>query len=190
VKNLAGQTFYPKYLQKRTHCFACPIGCGKEIEIQEGPYRVPRGEGVEYETIAGFGGMCYVSSFEAVALANSLCNRYGLDTISTSAVIAFGMELFERGILSLEDTGGIELRFGNADAMLDMIHQIAHRQGLGAILAGGVREAARRIGKGAEQYAIHVKGLEVAYHDPRAFFSMAVNYATGVRGACHLEAAT
>ncbi len=190
VKNLAGQTFYPKYLQKRTHCFACPIGCGKEIEIQEGPYRVPRGEGVEYETIAGFGGMCYVSSFEAVALANSLCNRYGLDTISTSAVIAFGMELFARGLLSTEDTGGIELRFGNADAMLEMIHRIAYRQGLGAVLGEGVRDAAVRIGKGAEQFAIHVKGLEVAYHDPRAFFSMAVNYATGARGACHLEAAT
>lgn len=190
VKNLAGQTFYPMYLRKRTHCFACPIGCGKEIEIPEGPYRVPRGEGVEYETIAGFGGMCYMDRFEAVALANSLCNRYGLDTISTSAVIAFGMELFEKGVISLEDTGGMELRFGNADAMLEMIHQIANRRGLGEILAEGVRQAAERIGKGAERYAVHVKGLEVAYHDPRAFFSMAVNYATGARGACHLEAAT
>lgn len=188
--NIAGQTFYPKYLVKHTHCYACPIGCGKEIEVKEGPYIVPKGEGVEYETLAGFGGMCHVSTFEAVALANSLCNRYGLDTISTSSVIAFGMEAFERGLIGLEDTGGIELRFGNADAMLAVIGKIARREDIGAILAEGVQEAARRIGQGSEAFAMHVKGLEVAYHDPRAFTSMAVNYATAARGGCHLEAAT
>lgn len=188
--NIAGQTFYPKYLVKHTHCYACPIGCGKEIEVKEGPYIVPKGEGVEYETLAGFGGMCHVSTFEAVALANSLCNRYGLDTISTSSVIAFGMEAFERGLIGPADTGGIELRFGNADAMLTMIGKIARREDIGATLAEGVREAARQIGQGSEAFAMHVKGLEVAYHDPRAFTSMAVNYATAARGGCHLEAAT
>ena len=151
--NLAGQTFYPKYLVKHTHCFACPIGCGKEIEVKEGPYASPRGEGVEYETLAGFGGACGVSSFEAVALANSLCNRYGLDTISTAGVIAFAMEAFERGLISLADTGGVELRFGNADAMLALIGKIARRRSIGAVLAEGVREAARRIGQGSEAFA-------------------------------------
>ncbi len=152
--------------------------------------RVPRGEGVEYETLAGFGGACGVSSFEAVALANSLCNRYGLDTISTAGVIAFAMEAFERGLIGLADTGGIELGFGNADAMLAMIGKIARQEDIGAILAEGVREAARRIGQGSEAFAVHVKGLEVAYHDPRAFVSMAVNYATAARGGCHLESAS
>lgn len=190
AKNLAGQTFYPKYLVKHTHCYACPIGCGKEIEVGEGPYASPRGEGVEYETLAGFGGACHISSFEAVALANSLCNRYGLDTISTAGVIAFAMEAFERGLIGVADTGGSELRFGDADAMLAMIGKIAAREGFGAVLGDGVREAARRIGQGAEAFALHVKGLEIAYHDPRAFVSMAVNYATAARGGCHLESAT
>ncbi len=190
AENIAGQTFYPKYLVRHTHCYACPIGCGKEIEVSEGPYASPKGEGVEYETLAGFGGTCHVSSFEAVALANSLCNRYGLDTISTSGVIAFGMEAFERGLIGLADTGGIELRFGNADAMLAMIGKIARREDIGGLLAEGVREAAHQIGGGSEAFALHVKGLEFAYHDPRAFVSMAVNYATAARGACHLEAAS
>jgi aldehyde:ferredoxin oxidoreductase len=188
--NIAGQTFYPKHLVKHTHCYACPIGCGKEIEVTEGPYASPKGEGVEYETLAGFGGACHVESFEAVALANSLCNRYGLDTISTSGVIAFAMEAFERGLIGPADTGGIELRFGNADAMLAMIGKIARREDIGAVLAEGVREASRQIGQGSEAFAMHVKGLEIAYHDPRAFVSMAVNYATANRGACHLEAAS
>lgn len=188
--NIAGQTFYPKYLVKHTHCYACPIGCGKEIEVKEGAYVVPRGEGVEYETLAGFGGACHVSNFEAVALANSLCNCYGLDTISTAAVIAFGMEAFERGLIGPADTGGLALRFGDADAMLAAIGKIARREDIGAVLAEGVRAAAGRIGQGSEAFAIHVKGLEIAYHDPRAFTSMAVNYATAARGGCHLEAAT
>ena len=188
--NIAGQTFYPKYLIKHTHCYACPIGCGKEIEVKEGPYIVPAGEGVEYETLAGFGSLCHVSSFEAVALANSLCNRYGLDTISTAGAIAFGMEAFERGMISPIETGGIELRFGDADTMLAMIGKIARHEDIGATLGEGVREAARRIGQGSEAFAIHVKGLEIAYHDPRAFFSMAVNYATAARGGCHLESAS
>lgn len=186
--NLAGQNFYPKYLVRHTRCYACPIGCGKEIEVADGPYATPRGEGIEYETLAGFGGNCHVSSIEAVALANSLCNRYGLDTISTAAVIAFGMEAYERGLIGPADTGGVALRFGDADAMLATIRQIAHREAIGDLLAEGVREAAARIGHGAEAFAVHVKGLEVAYHDPRAFVSMAVNYATAARGGCHLEA--
>jgi aldehyde:ferredoxin oxidoreductase len=150
----------------------------------------PRGEGVEYETIAGFAGSCHIDDAESVILANSLCNRYGLDTISTSSVIAFAMEAYEKGLIGPEDAAGLEVRFGDPDAMLAMIERIVFRQDLGDLLAEGVLEAARSIGNGAEDLAIHVKGLEIAYHDPRAFVSMAVNYATAVRGGCHLEAAT
>ena len=187
---ISGQTLHEEYWVKHTNCHACPIGCGKEVEVPEGKYASPRGEGVEYETLAGFAGSCHISNLEAVILANSLCNRYGLDTISTSATIAFAMEAFENGLIDLEDTGGLELRFGDPDAMLSLVEQIAFRRGLGDLLAEGAREAARRIGGNAGHYAIHVKGLEVAFHDPRAFVSMAVNYATAVRGGCHLEAAS
>jgi aldehyde:ferredoxin oxidoreductase len=192
---VSGQTIYDKYLVRHTHCYACPIGCGKEVEVVEGEIRTPRGEGVEYETIAGFAGMTRNANAESVILANSLCNRYGLDTISTSSVIAFAMEAYERELIGPEETGGVELRFpegdlrvGNADAILAMIEKIAYRRDIGDVLAEGVREAARRIGGEAEEFAIHVKGLEIAYHDPRAFTSMAVNYATANRGGCHLEA--
>ncbi len=188
ANQVSGQTIYGKYLVKHTHCYACPIGCGKEIEVPEGKYQTPKGEGLEYETIAGFAGMTRNANAESVILANSLCNRYGMDTISTSSVIAFAMEAYEEEMIGPEDTGGIELRFGDPDAILAMIEKIAYRRDIGDTLAEGVREAARRIGNGAEDFAVHVKGLEVAYHDPRAFVSMAVNYATANRGGCHLEA--
>jgi aldehyde:ferredoxin oxidoreductase len=190
AEKVTGATIYEKYLVKHTRCYACPIGCGKEVEVSGGKYPSPRGEGVEYETIAGFAGSCHIDDAESVILANSLCNRYGLDTISTSAAIAFAMEAYEQGLIGPADTGGLALQFGDPEAMLAMVEQIAFRLGLGALLAEGVREAARRIGNGAEELAIHVKGLEVAFHDPRAFVSMAVNYATAVRGGCHLEAAS
>ncbi len=191
---VSGQTIYDKYLVRHTRCYACPIGCGKEVEVVEGEFRTPRGEGLEYETIAGFAGMTRNANAESVILANSLCNRYGLDTISTSSVIAFAMEAYERELIGPEETGGVELRFpegdlraGNADAILAMIEKTAYRRDIGDVLAEGVREAAHRIGGEAEEFAIHVKGLEIAYHDPRAFTNMAVNYATANRGGCHLE---
>jgi aldehyde:ferredoxin oxidoreductase len=194
VNRVSGQTIYDKYLVRHTFCFACPIGCGKEVEVTEGEYQSPRGEGVEYETVAGFAGMTRNANAASVILANSLCNRYGMDTISTSSAIAFAMEAYERELIGPEDTGGLELRFlgegsqdGDADVLLAMIEKIAYRRDIGDVLAEGVREAARRIGGEAEDFAIHVKGLEIAYHDPRAFVNMAVNYATANRGGCHLE---
>jgi aldehyde:ferredoxin oxidoreductase len=190
AEKVTGKTLYEKYLTKHTHCYACPIGCGKEVEVTDGDYPSPRGEGVEYETIAGFAGSCHISNLESVILANSLCNRYGLDTISTSSAIAFAIEAFERGLISLADTGGVELRFGDPDGMLAMVEKIARREDIGELLGEGVREAAKQIGGEAKDLAIHVKGLEVAYHDPRSFVSMAVSYATAVRGGCHLEAAS
>ena len=185
---LTGAVLYEKYLVRHTHCFSCPIGCGKEIEVPEGPYKTPRGEGIEYETMAGFFGNVLQDNMEAGILANSLCNRYGLDTISTSSTIAFALEAYEKGLITDEDTGGMPLRFGDPDVVLELIRQIAFREGIGDLLAEGSRAAARKLGNGAEDFAVHSKGLEVAYHDPRAFVSMAVNYATANRGGCHLEA--
>lgn len=190
VEKVSGQTIHETIKLKHVHCFACPIGCGHEEEVTEGAFQSPRGKGLEYETIAGFGSNCQVSDLGALSLANSLCNRYGLDTISTSAVIAFAMEAYERGLIDIQQTGGVELGFGNPTAMLAMIHKIALREDIGQLLGEGVRVAAETIGGEAVDLAVHVKGLEVAYHDPRAFVSMAVNYATANRGGCHLEAAS
>jgi aldehyde:ferredoxin oxidoreductase len=184
---ISGQRIAETIFERHTHCFACPIGCGKAVNIEDGPYAGVRGEGPEYETLAGFGGNCQCDDLNAICRMNDLCNRYGLDTITTSSTIAFAMEAYEKGLLTRQDTGGIDLTWGNAGAMIDAIHAIARREGIGELLSGGVRAAARALGPDAEAFAIHVKGMEMAYHDPRAFVDMAANYATAARGACHLE---
>ena len=183
----SGQRIAETIFEKHTHCFACPIGCGKTVKIDDGPYAGIYGHGPEYETLAGFGGNCMCDDLNAIARMNDLCNRYGLDTISTSGAIAFAMEAYEKGLITRQETGGLDLTWGNAEAMIEAVHAIARREGLGALLADGVRAAAQRLGPEAEAFAIHVKGMEVPYHDPRAFVSMAPGYATAVRGACHLE---
>ena len=185
---ISGQRMAETILERHTRCFACPIGCGMNVRIPDGPYAGVWGHGPEYETLAGFGGNCQCDDLNAITAMNDLCNRYGLDTISTSSAIAFAMEAHERGLITRSDSGGLNLAWGDAEAMIEAVHAIARRQGLGALLADGVREAARRLGPEAEHLAIHVKGMEIPYHDPRAFVSMAANYATAARGACHLEA--
>jgi len=185
---ISGQVIHEKYWVKDTSCHACPIGCGKAIEIKEGPYAGVSGEGPEYETLAGFGAMLQIDDLAAISRANDLCNRLGMDTISASATIAFAFEAFENGLISTGETECVPLTWGDPAAMLKLVELIAARRGAGQYLADGVRAAAAHLGGGAEAYAIHVKGLEVAYHDPRAFLSMAVNYATANRGGCHLEA--
>ncbi len=185
---ISGQRIAETILAQHSRCFACPIGCGLVVQIHDGPYAGVYGHGPEYETLAGFGGNCLCDDLNAIAAMNDLCNRYGLDTISTSAALAFAMEAYEKGLISRADTGGLELTWGNAEVMIGAIHAIARRQGIGTLLADGVRAAAARLGPEAEAFAVHVKGLEVPYHDPRAFVSMAANYATSNRGACHLEA--
>jgi aldehyde:ferredoxin oxidoreductase len=184
---ISGQRIAETIFDRHTHCFSCPIGCGKNVRIDDGPHAGLYGHGPEYETLAGFGGNCQCDDLNAIARMNDLCNRYGLDTISTSSVIAFAMESYEKGLLPAGQTGGLDLTWGNAAAMIELVEAIALRQGLGDLLADGVRAAAARLGPQAEAFAIHVRGLELPYHDPRAFVSMAANYATAVRGACHLE---
>jgi aldehyde:ferredoxin oxidoreductase len=184
---ISGQRMAETIFERHTFCFACPIGCGKNARIEEGPYAGVYGHWPEYETLAGFGGNCQCDDVESIVRMNDLCNRYGLDTISTSAAIAFAMEAYEEGLITTAETGGLELTWGNAGAMIQAIHGIAHRQGIGTLLADGVRAAAQSLGPEAEAFAIHVKGMEIPYHDPRAFVSMAPNYASAARGACHLE---
>lgn len=190
AEKISGQRMADTILTGVYRCKTCIIGCGRKVKIADGPYSGVQGAGPEYETLGTLGGMCLVDDLDAIAYANSLCNKFGLDTISTGAVIAFAMEAYEKGILTLEDTDGIELKFGNSEAMVTMVEKIARREGLGKILAEGVKLAAETIGKGSDEFAIHVKGLEPPAHDPRALHGVALSYATSNRGACHLAGFT
>ncbi|QNB46338.1 aldehyde ferredoxin oxidoreductase [Thermanaerosceptrum fracticalcis] len=189
-ERISGQRMAETILTGRFYCSSCMIGCGRKVEIKNSAYGNVDGAGPEYETLALLGALCLVDDLEAVAMANELCNRYGMDTISTGGVIAFAMECFEHGLITEEDTGGVSLQWGDAGAVIDMIHQIGQRKKLGKILAEGVKRAAAQIGGVAEEFALHVKGLEPPAHDPRAFNSLAVAYATSNRGACHLQGFT
>ena len=185
--DISGQRIAETIFERHTFCFACPIGCGKTVTIDEGPYAGTRGHGPEYETLGGFGGMLLNSDLNSIAHINMLCNDYGLDTISTSASIACAFEAAERGLLPVDQQDGLDLSWGNAETIVACVHKIAKREGLGDLMAEGVMRMAEHFGPDADELALHVKGLEFAYHDPRAFVSMAPNYATANRGACHME---
>ncbi len=187
VKNISGQRMNDTILKKKYHCGSCPIGCGRDIEIKEGKYAGVKGAGPEYETLAIFGGSLLIDDLDAISYMNSLCNRLGLDTISVGGVLAFAMELNEKKILNKEDMDGVDLVWGNSDAAIEMIKKIAYADGIGKLLGKGVKKASEEIGGISSDFAIHVKGLELPGHDPRAYNSMAVGYATGNRGACHVQ---
>jgi len=188
AQKISAEAMNQTILHSTKGCYGCPIHCKRVVKV-EGKYATdPEFGGPEYETLASLGSLCGIDNLEAIAHGNELCNRYGLDTISTGVCIAFAMECTEQGILSPRDTDGIELRFGNADGMIQMIHKIAKREGFGDILADGVKEAARRIGKGAERYALEIKGQELPMHDPRGKKGLVLSYATSPTGADHIEA--
>lgn len=160
-------------------CHSCSIACKRQVAVSDGPYLVPEGPGPEYESLAAFGGLHLISDLKAIAKANELCNRLGMDTISCGGTIAFATECTEQGLLS---SG---LAWGLADPAISLVQDIGARRGLGDLLAEGSREAARRIGRGAESLAVTVKGLEMAMHSPRAYHGLGIGYATAPRGACH-----
>ncbi|MFH1114332.1 MAG: aldehyde ferredoxin oxidoreductase family protein [Pseudomonadota bacterium] len=182
-----GPAINEKVLVGRKACFACPIACGRLSEVKTGKYKC-KGEGPEYESVGAFGPMCDVSDLEAVTHAHILCNEYGLDTVSAGSTIAFAMECFERGILSESDLDGKALKFGDADAMIHMIHRIAAREGLGDLLAEGTRLVARKMGLGSEEFAMNVKGLELPAYDCRATKITGLGFVTSNRGGDHITA--
>ena len=168
-------------------CFACVVACKKEVKVKE-PWDVnPEYGGPEYETLASLGSNCGVSDLRAVCKANELCQRYAIDTISTGVTISFAMECFEHGLLTKEDTGGMDLSFGNAESMVKLVELIGEKTGLGALLAEGTKRAAEQIGNGAEEFAVHVKGQEVPMHDPRLKRGEALGYALSPTGADHVH---
>lgn len=188
--DISGETMRSKIFVKNGTCYNCSIRCWQYTQVKSGKYGVNELVGPEYETIALMGSNCGVNSIEAIAHANMLCDDLGLGTISTGNVIAFAMECSEKGLLNERDTDGLKLRFGDADAEIEMVRKIVYRRGLGNILAEGVRRASRKIGGGSEKFAMHVKGLEIPGYDPRGAFGMALAYATSDRGACHQRAWT
>jgi aldehyde:ferredoxin oxidoreductase len=189
AEKTTGTTMKETIWVSRAGCKLCPIHCGRLVQNTEGPFALDGvQEGPEYETLAAFGSLCMNDDLKAIAKANEYCNRFGLDTISTGSIIAFAMECREKGLLSEKDLDGVDLAFGNAEGMVEMVKRIAYRQGeLASLLAEGSRKASTVIGGGAEEYAIHVKGLEFAMHDPRFSWGHALSYSTSNRGACHLS---
>jgi len=171
-------------------CYGCSIRCGKDVKVEVGPYAGSVGHGPEYETCAAFGANILNDDIRYLVAANDMCNRFGLDTIDAGNAVAMAIECYEEGLITKDDTGGLELTWGNGPAVLELLKKIAYREDIGEVFADGVVNAAEKIGGIAEEFAIHVKGLSFAFHDPRAFTSMAANYATANRGACHLEGLT
>jgi len=156
--------------------------------MRKGKYSGIKGEGPEYESVGTLGGQCQVTDMEAITMAHYLCDDYGLDTISTGASIAFAMECYEKGILTKSDTDGLELKFGDPDVVIELVHKIAKREGIGDFLAQGTRRMSQKLGRGTEKFAMHVKGLELPAYDSRAVQITGLAYAVANRGGDHITA--
>ncbi|MCC6013421.1 MAG: aldehyde ferredoxin oxidoreductase family protein [Candidatus Verstraetearchaeota archaeon] len=184
-EGICGETLKKKYWDKDMACPACPIACSKIFSVKEGKWKGAISEGPDYETLYSFGSMCGISDGGAIIKADSLCDEYGMDTVSCGVTISFLMECYEKGLIDKNFTGGIELKFGNDDAVIDLIEKTAKRIGIGDLIAEGSLRAARIIGKGSERFAIQVKGLEIPGHSARALRGMALGYAVASRGGSH-----
>jgi aldehyde:ferredoxin oxidoreductase len=174
-----------QYRSGQFRCHTCPIGCGPIITIENNDVSLRAVAGPEYETIAAFGTLCQVDNLPLLCQANHLCNLYGLDTISCGNLIAFSFTANQEGQIPPDLLGSLDLNFGNGDAIIQLIELITTRQGLGDILAEGVKRAADSLG--VSHLALHIKGLEIPMHDPRAFFGLASSYAVSPIGASHMQ---
>ncbi len=170
------------YVTRSRSCYRCPVHCKAKIEIRQGRYAGTRGERPDIEPIINLGSKCGVDDPEALLYLYNLAGTLGIDALSTASALAFAMDLYDRGIISVEDTDGVELTWGNAEAMETMMHRIAGRAGFGAVLAEGVRRASDIIGQRAQPYAYHSKGLELTGYDPRGGMGTALGYAVSTRG--------
>jgi len=186
--SLSAETLEKRFWIKHKACHSCPVNCSKLGVIKKGVYAETVVEGVEYETLALMGTNCAIKDYEAIAHANMLCDKYGLDTISTGNIIAFAMECREKGILTKQDLNDVNCEFGNSEALVKLVEKIAFRQGIGDRLAEGVKRFANSLGEEAEKIAVQVKGLETPGYDPRSSPGLGLAYATADRGGCHTRA--
>lgn len=184
---ISGETMSATILKDRDTCYACVVRCKRVVEVKDGAYKVdPRYGGAEYETIGTFGSYCGVSDLAAINLANQICNEYAVDTIAAGATIAFAMECYEKGIVTKEQVGGLDLKFGNADAMIKALYMMVKAEGeFGKTLGMGSERAAKKWGNGADECLITVKGAEAPAHMPQAKRSLALIYAVNPFGADH-----
>ncbi len=180
--------FQENNLVKANGCYSgCPIACGRIVEVKKGPFATPVHEGGEYESISAFTAFVLNKDMDAAVHCDYLCNKLGMDTISSGAVIAFAMECMEQGILPPELSRGLDLEWGNPEVLPKLLGMICNREGLGDLLADGVKAAAEKIGRGSSEYAVHVKGLEGPAHDGRSGKVLAIAYGTANRGMCHIH---
>ncbi len=181
-------TFERHNLIRPYACYrGCVIRCGRKVHVQEGSYQTPEHGGGEYESISCFTAFVMNDNVDAAVHSTWLCNEYGIDTISTGSMIAFAMECVEKGIIPEDDLGDLDLTWGNSEALPKMVRMIALREGVGDLLADGVKRAAARLGEAAAPLAVHVKGLEGPAHDPRSGKALAIGYGTAARGMCHIH---
>ncbi len=185
AEGLSGETMKNTIVAKNKACFACPVRSSKFCIIKSEGEEDCLVEGPEYENIYSLGSCCGIDSIKAVARAERVCDEYGMDAIEAGVAIAFAMECFEKGILTLEDTDGVELRFGSEEVLFTMLHKIGKREGLGNLLAEGVKRVSEKVGHGSESFAMHSKGMTFAGHSARGMPGLGLGYATGPRGGSH-----
>ncbi len=184
IENLSAQAMREKFLVRDVACSRCPIACGKLLESKEGTWKGTQSK-VEYETLWSLGPHCGVFDYNVIIAAHKVVEEYGFDGMSAGYTVGFAMELYERGIIDKEFTGGLELKFGNGEAEIQLLELMGERKGVGEIFADGAVRAAEKIGKDSIKYVMHVKGQEFAAYEPRAFYGIGLAYATSSRGACH-----
>ena len=189
-EKISGPTMATTILKKRNACSQCPVACKRIVEISQGPYAPvePGYGGPEYENMASLGSLLMIGDLEAVCKENQMCNAYGIDTITTGVIIAWLMECYEKRIISKKDIDGIEATWGNTEAAMKLIEKMATREGVGDLLAEGIKKAAAKIGRRSEEYTMEVKGLEIPMHEPRGKKGVGLAYAVSARGACHEQA--
>lgn len=184
---ISAEVLIDKYTQKNLSCFACMIPCGHYSIVKEGSYKGALTNGPEFQTIGVFGPLIGNNRLDAIIQADRLCDEYGIGQISAGVCIAFAMECYERGLITKKDTDGIELRFGNYEAMLELLRKITYREGIGNILAEGAKRASAIFGKDTEEYAIHIKGMEMSCFCPRVLKTQSIGFAVSSKGPSHNE---
>jgi aldehyde:ferredoxin oxidoreductase len=180
---VSGEEFHDTHFVKNSHCANCTIGCEKIVMTTDGGAK-KQGR-MEYESTFALGSLVGIGDPNAVIRASTFCDEMGMDTISAGATIAWAMESFEKGLLTLEDTSGIDLSFGNSEAVIECLRMIANREGIGDLLAEGSLRASQVVGGGSEAWAMQVKGLEMPGYEPRSLKTMALGLAVSTKGACH-----
>jgi len=187
---VSGDTYNTLLLQKRKGCYSCPIQCKRVIALDDPKYGIDsRYGGPEYETIAALGTNLNIVDLKAIAKGNEICNRYCMDTITAGMTIAFACECFQEGVITAEDTGGLQLRFGDADMMIRLLELIARREGFGDVLAQGSARLAEKWGVEGQPCSLSVKGQEISMHDPRVKVGVGIGFAVSTYGADHMTAA-